>query len=362
MAEEEQSGEKVHEPTQQRLDDARKKGDIAVSKDIAAAAAYLGLLLAIGLAGAGVARSAGETLASVFSRADRLAPRLLDMGGPGLSLKLTAETLLGLSPLFVIPFVLVFIAILAQQAFVVAPEKVLPKLSRISPIAQAKQKFGPTGLAEFVKSASKLIIISLVLFFYMMGEQDRIIGLARLPAAAAPQEVARLTFGLLIRIVVIAMVIAAADYLWQRYDHRRKLRMTHQEMKEEVKRAEGDPQTKSQRRRRAEEIATNKMMHDVPNASVVIVNPTHYAVALRWRRHVDPAPVLVAKGVDEIALRIRRTAEEAGVPVHSDPPTARALEGSVEIGHEIDPRHYEAVAAAIRFAEAMRAKARERGG
>jgi flagellar biosynthetic protein FlhB len=134
--------------------------------------------------------------------------------------------------------------------------------------------------------------------------------------------------------------------------------MSQQEMIEEFRLSEGDPQTKAQRRQRGEEIAANRMLLDVPRSSVVIVNPQHFAVALRWDRGKDAAPVCVAKGVDAVAARIRESAAEAGVPIHRDPPTARALYAATGIGQQIHPDHYRAVAAAIRFAEAMRQKAK----
>ncbi|NCM97925.1 MAG: flagellar biosynthesis protein FlhB, partial [Rhodobacterales bacterium] len=132
------------------------------------------------------------------------------------------------------------------------------------------------------------------------------------------------------------------------------------EMMDENKDSEGDPHTKAARRQRGYDIATNRMLEDVPQADVIVVNPTHYAVALKWDRAARRAPVCVAKGVDEIAARIRERAAAAGVPIHRDPPTARALHASVEIGQEIRPDQYRAVAAAIRFAEAMRKRARQR--
>lgn len=353
------SGEKSHEPTQQRLDEARKKGDVPKSADLSAAAAYFGLLVALGVAGVGAAGSSGAVLAGYLARAETLAPRHLNSGA-GLSFEIALQAIAGFLPLFGLPFLFVLVAIFAQQALVFAPEKLAPRLNRISPLTQAKNKFGPTGLFEFTKSALKLMVISIVLALFLMSETDRIVGLTRAAPKAIPAEMARLAVSLLLQIAVVALVIAVFDVLWQRFDHARKLRMSFQELKEEMKRSEGDPMIKSQRRRR-EEIATNRMMSDVPKAAVVIVNPTHYAVALKWDRRTDGAPVVVAKGVDGVALRIREAAERANVPIHHDPPTARALEAVVEIGAEIEPAHYHAVAAAIRFAEALRAKARERG-
>jgi flagellar biosynthesis protein FlhB len=178
----------------------------------------------------------------------------------------------------------------------------------------------------------------------------------------APGMIARLLAELVIAFLGLALLIAlsvgAVDYLWQRHDHMRKNRMSRKEMMDEMKQSEGDPHMKQQRRQRAYDIATNRMLTDVPKADVVIVNPTHYAVALKWDRSSPGAPICLAKGVDEIAARIRELAAEAGVPVHSDPPAARAIHATVEIGQEIKADHYRAVAAAIRFSEAMRAKAK----
>lgn len=361
MAQDEDGGDKTYEPTPQKLEDARKRGEIAKSQDVSAAAAYLGMLAAAMLAGAAGVAGFGDTMSAAFSRADTFSPRLLAAGGEGLGLGFLLDAITPLAPIFLLPFLFAFISIFAQQAFVFAPEKLVPKLSRISPLSNAKQKFGISGLVNFAKSAVKMLAISAILFFFLLGRTEELVNLARVQPHLAPGYMGSFAIGLLWRIALIAVVIAAIDWIWQRADHMRKNRMTHQEMKEEAKRMEGDPHFKAQRRRRAEEIANNRMMHDVPKADVVIVNPTHYAVALQWKRNVDAAPRVVAKGVDGVALRIRETAEAAKVPIHEDPPTARALEATVQIGEEIQPAQYQAVAAAIRFAEAMRAKARERG-
>ncbi|MEM8698627.1 MAG: flagellar type III secretion system protein FlhB [Pseudomonadota bacterium] len=358
---EEEAAEKSHEPTQQKLDEARKKGDVAKSNDLSAAAAYLGLFVALGLSGAWAAEKSGTVLAAFFSRADTLAPMMLGQGGAGLSFGIMGEALWGMLPIFALPFLAVILAILAQQAFVFAPEKLEPKVSRINPIEGAKNKFGLNGIAEFVKATVKMAIISVILFVYLASETDTLIGLVRATPMAVPPEMMRIALELLAQILIIAAAIAALDYLWQRYSHARKLRMSHQEIKDEAKRSEGDPMMKQQRRQRAESIAQNRMMLEVPKADVIMVNPTHYAVALKWDRQRGTAPVVTAKGVDEIALAIRESAMEAGVPIHSDPAGARAIHGTVEIGQEIDPDHYHAAAAAIRFADAMRRKAKERG-
>ncbi len=162
-------------------------------------------------------------------------------------------------------------------------------------------------------------------------------------------------------VLLIALGVGAIDYLWQHHDHLRKNRMSHKEIRDEHKQQEGDPYLKQERRQRGSQIASQQMMADVPEADVIIVNPSHYAVALKWSRAPGSAPICVAKGVDHIARTIRECAMENGVPIHRDPPTARAIHASTEIGQEIDPDQYRSVAAAIRFAEMMRRKARSFG-
>jgi flagellar biosynthetic protein FlhB len=169
----------------------------------------------------------------------------------------------------------------------------------------------------------------------------------------------RLGLEFLFLVAVVSGAIGIIDALWQHAEHLRKNRMSRKEVMDEHKEAEGDPHMKQQRRQRAQEIAMSQMMADVQEADVVIVNPTHYAVALKWSRKRGTAPECVAKGVDEVAASIRRIAAENGVPVHSDPPTARALHATVGIGEEISEELYAPVAAAIRFAEQMRKRAKE---
>ncbi|KIN74575.1 Flagellar biosynthesis protein FlhB [Sulfitobacter guttiformis KCTC 32187] len=159
-------------------------------------------------------------------------------------------------------------------------------------------------------------------------------------------------------VAVVSGVIGGVDALWQHASHMRKNRMSRKELTDEAKNSEGDPHLKQERRQRALAASQNQMMKDVPSADVIIVNPTHYAVALKWSRLPGEAPICVAKGVDEIAATIRRIGAQAGVPIHSDPPTARALHAAVELGSQIRHDDYAPVAAAIRFAEEMRRRAK----
>lgn len=350
-------GEKSHAPSQRRLDEARRRGEIPVSADLLSAAALAGVLAAGMIFGPEAVDRAGRAGRSLVEGAERLAPALLTapeapMAGVGLALIGPA------TPFFALPVLFVLLAGLLQRAFVLSPEKIRPRLSRISPLAGARQRFGPDGLFNFAKSALKLGVISVILAAYVAAEGEEILSSLRLSPAESAILMLRLMAGFLLLSLLFSVIVGGADYGWQLYRHLVRNRMSRQEVMEEMKDSEGDPQVKGRRRQRGQEIAMNRMLADVAGADVVIVNPTHYAVALKWKRGDRSAPVCLAKGVDEVAARIRERAATHGVPLHRDPPTARALHATVEVGHPVLPEHYRAVAAAIRFAESMRRKAK----
>lgn len=350
--------EKSHEPTQHKLDEARKKGELARSADLNTAASYAGFLLAALAVGAGSIQTVSTAMMVLLGQASDLAALLFEGSAAGPIGGLLGTIGLGLLAWFLIPFFSVLGAVMAQRSLVFAPTKLHPKLSRISPVSNAKNKYGLSGLFEFAKSFAKLFFYSVLLAAYLSFRLPEMAGSLH----AEPLVIGALMAKMLIEFVFVVLVIAAAigvvDYIWQHFDHQRKNRMSHREIKEEHKQKEGDPHMKQERRQRATQIASQQMIAEVPGADVVIVNPTHYAVALKWSRMPGAAPVCIAKGVDHIAHAIRDAAMAHGVPVRSDPPTARAVYAMTQIGDEIDPQHYRAVAAAIRFAEAMRRKAR----
>lgn len=355
----EDEADKEHEASQQKLDQARKEGDIARSVDLQTAAATGGLLLALFSLGAWAVERAGTAGMVVLDQADRLSTLVASGGsGPvaGLILAFAGPPL----ALLLVAPVLVLGLLFATRGIVFAPTKLAPKLSRISPIGTAKQKFGMEGLVEFGKSTAKLGIVSVILYHFLAARLEDILASLYLTPAMSAALMARMTLEFLFIVFLIQLALGGVDYLWQVYRHRQRHRMSRKEMMDEFKESEGDPHLKSARRQRAQEVATNRMLTDVASANVVVVNPTHYAVALKWDRAKGGAPICVAKGVDEIAAKIRERAAEHGVPIHSDPPTARAIHATVEIGQEIRVEQYRAVAAAIRFADAMRKRARRR--
>jgi flagellar biosynthetic protein FlhB len=350
--------DKEHDASPQKLIEARKKGDIPRSAELLVAASTAGFVLALFAFGGWAVTRAGTAGMVLLDQSDRLS-ELLTTAAPapmgGILIAFAGPPL----ALLLLPPVVVLVLLIVTRSFLVTPERIQPKLSRVSPIETAKHKFGPEGLVEFAKSAVKLGLVSAILYAFLAARFEEVMAAVYLTPAMSTALLARLTIDFLLLILIAGLALGAVDYLWQVHLHGQRNRMSRKEMMDEFKESEGDPHFRAARRQRAQEVATNRMLADVARSDVVVVNPTHYAVALRWERGKGGAPVCVAKGVDEIARVIRERAAQHGIPIHSDPPTARALYATVELGQEIRAEHYRAVAAAIRFADAMRRKARK---
>ena len=352
--------EREHEPSQRRLEQARERGDVPRSADLISAAVYGGFLLALIVTGASAVQQAANAGMTLIAQSDRLAPMILKAGRAPTAGLLAAFTLPFL-PLFLLPLVAAVLALAGQRGLIFSPEKLMPKLSRISPFASFGQKFGRDGLFSFIKSLAKMLVVCLLVAVLIQAhENDLVTSLQVAPSQSMVLLMQILTEFLLLALLT-TLIFGGFDYGWQYLQHRRRNRMSRQDMIDEYKESDGDPNMKSQRRQRGREIATNQMLAEVARADVIVVNPTHYAVALKWQRGDKTAPVCLAKGIDDIAARIREKAAEQGIPIHRDPSTARAIYATVEVGQPIRHEHFKAVAAAIRFAEAMRKRARARG-
>lgn len=357
MSDQSDSAEKEFSPTPKKLADARKKGEVPRSADLNTSASYAGLLLVGGTVGGLLLNQLGAILSTLLAEAPPLAQDIFVGGATAQFGVIGASMLTVLAAWFLFPLVLVVLSALVQRSLVFAPEKLQPKISRINPIANAKNKFGRQGLFEFAKSALKLSIFLLVLFAFLYGRNSQILSSIGLAPTQVSALLGSISFEFFALVLMISLLIGVVDFGWQYAEHIRKNRMTRRELMDETKQSEGDPHFKGKRRQRAQELATKQMLSEVPNANVVIVNPTHFATALAWRPTDGRAPICVAKGTDAVAARIRAIALEHNVPIFSDPPTARAIHGMVDVGGEIHPEHYRAVAAAIRFADKMRTRA-----
>ena len=347
MAEGPDPDDKTEDPTQRKLDEAAKRGDVAKSQELPVFLSLAGLALAlILLPSLGTGRTAALDLRAFLMNA-----HLVPEGGAG---ALSAARR-GLSVAFAALAVPVGLAVaaallggLVQHRPLWTVEPLMPKGERLSPLAGVKRILGKQALVQFGKGLAKIGIVGTLAGAVLWGERDRLEGLVGLGpgdlAAAAQSLAAKLLGGIL----ALYAVLTAADVVWQRLSWMRRQRMSRDEVKREMKEQDGNPEIKAKLRQIRAARVRRRMMADVPKATVVLANPTHFAVALRYEAGMA-APVCVAKGVDALALRIRSVAEEHRVPVVVNPPLARALHATVEIDDEIPVEHYKAVAEVIGF-------------
>jgi len=351
MAEEDKS-QKTEEPTSKKRAEARKKGDVASSMEIRSWAILMGATGAImGLS----PWIAGNIKGTIFKFLESgyaipfnfehlrfmMAELLIDLG-------------IILSPFFAILIVVALIASIGQTGFIWAAEKVQPKGSNLSLIKGAQRVFGKRSAVEFIKGILKIVVVSLVAFGLTLPLLDDI---TLIPFQELGEVLGRLkaiAIQLFAGTVAVMTVIALLDFAFQKYTTHQQLKMTKQEVKDENKQAEGDPQIKARIRQLRMERAQQRMMAAVPEADVVITNPTHYAVALKYKMKDMAAPILVAKGMDSLAQRIREVADENDIPIVENPPLARALYAVVELDQEIPDEHYKAVAEIIGYVMRLR--------
>lgn len=352
--------DKQFDPTESKLRKARQEGDVPRSAELQSALMYLGFWLAA-LFAMGWAAPAWTGMAARALGGEPW-PDAEGRAVADLARALAGQTALATLAGVAIMAVPVVLGLVVQRSVVLTPKKLLPDVKRINPVKNAAQKFGKSGLVTFSISLGKALLVGVGGWFLyasllswllnsgVMADLQWVEGLGLILRRAA-----LLALG-------IGAIFAGIDLIWKRREYLKRHRMSRQEMQDEHKENEGDPHLKAARRQKGVDIVLSTMLADVEKADVIIVNPTHYAVALEWKRGSGRAPVCLAKGVDEVARRIRERAHEHRVPIWSDPPCARALHATVEIGQEIKAEHFAPVAAAIRFAEAMRKKAREGWG
>ena len=346
MAEENDSASKTEEPTKQRLDEARRNGDIPKSPDVASFAT---------LASAGAVTVLMGGLA-VRQMADRLLPFIqhpdsIDLSGPG-GQGVARAAAMAAEPMMWVMGATVLAGIagnVMQQGFVWTTGKLAPDASRLSPMKGLQRMFGIDGLANFSKSLLKLIALGLVAWMVVAPRAAALQNLSALNIAAILPLSADVFKALLIAVLVVLGVVALADFLWQRQRFMVRLRMTKEEIKEDTKNSEGDPHVKAKLRQQRMQRSRKRMIQAVPKATVVVMNPTHFAVALRYVQGETAAPVCVAKGVDDLALKIREVAEAHDIAVIEDAPLARALFAAMEVDQVIPREHFEAVAKIVGF-------------
>lgn len=356
MADEQPDKEERSEPASQRkLDEARKKGSVAKSHDLNSAAVLLLGFGVLTVAGGMIAERLGDAVRYVCVNA---ATVTVDRGSIG-GLAGRAMLFLGLTlgPVLAAFMVIGFTANVAQVGLKFSPEALAPKWGRLNPFTGIKKVLiSAHSAVELIKGLVKTIIVGLVAWSVV----DDLIGEAVMLADSDVRDIARFLISATSEVVfktgLAFAVIAAADYGYQKYEFLRNMRMTKQEVKDEFKSTEGDPQIKGRVRTIQRQIAYKRMMADVPKASVVVTNPTHFAVALRYEPGTMSAPKVVAKGADLIALRIREVARQHNVPIVEDKPLARALYKAADVGDDIPEKLFQAVAQILAYIYRLRTK------
>ena len=338
--------ERTEDPTQKRLDDALEKGDVAKSQEVNTWFMIAGATLVFstfsGSLGSGIFTPMRALIANSW---------MIRTDGPGL-LALLQHIEYALIAAVGIPFLFLMIAAVAgnmiQHRLVWSAESLKPKLSKISPGAGFKRVFGKQAVANFLKGLFKLVALGTVMTLVLWPERHRLEAMVRFDPAALMGVTMGLTMHLLGAVVAMLAAVAVADYFFQYRQWYERQKMSLQEMKEEYKQSEGDPHIKGRIRQLRQQRMKKRMMAAVPKASVIITNPTHYSVALAYDRGMA-APVCVAKGADNIALKIREVAKQHDIPIVENVPLARSLYATVDIDEEIPVEHYHAVAEIIGF-------------
>lgn len=347
-AEDEQDdSQRTEEPTQRRLQEAREKGQVAQSREVQNWLMILGVALVIFIFAGQALEGTARLLLPFWERPDAI-PVDAD------SLRRTfAGLAFGLIKVGLLPLLVLIVAAVAgdllQRGFLFTAERLKPDLDRLSPLAGAKRLFSSKAVAELAKNLVKLAVVgavALMVLWPIGTDAARLIGLDQ---AALLDVLRRDSIRLLIALLAVMAIVAALDYLYQYFEYIRRLRMSKRELREELKQAEGDPLIKSRIRQIRMERARRRMMAAVPKADVVVTNPTHYAVALKYELGKMAAPILVAKGADAVALKIREVAEANRVPIVENPPLARGLYAAVDLDEEVPPEHYKAVAEVIGY-------------
>lgn len=338
--------EKTLDPTQKKLDDALERGDVAKSQELSTWFLLGAATLAIFL----FARSGSHDITVLFrgfmSNAGTMA-----VDGPGV-LAIIRSLLLSVAGVVAVPFLLLMVAAAAgnmvQHRLVFSTDPITPKLQKISPLAGFKRIFGKEAWVNFLKGLVKISIVGGVMFFVLWPEKDEMAALLAADVAGLAPYIFTLLVKLLAATLVILAFVALGDFVYQRQTWYERQKMSVQELKEEFKQTEGNPEIKAKIKQLRRQRASKRMMANVPTASVVITNPTHFAVALRYEQGMG-APVCVAKGVDAVAFRIREVATAHDVTIVENPPLARALYATVEVEEEIPGEHYKAVAEVISY-------------
>ena len=347
MAEEQTGQERTEQPTERRLQEARKKGQVPRSRELNTMLSLILASIALLVLGGGISQNIMQISVEGFSISRELAFDANQL--PFQFMYMASQTLLALSPFMAVMLISVFAGPLMMGGWSFSLETISFKLEKLNPIKGLARIFSLKGLVELVKALAKFLLLlgAAILIFFSIDQQ--LLSLASMNPKAAGVEAVTVLVQVLLILSATTILIVALDVPFELWNHQKQLRMTKQEVKDEMKETDGNPQVKQRIRTMQRQLAEGRMMEDVKTADVVITNPTHFAVALQYLDRPGSAPRLVAKGKDLTALRIRSIATEHNIPLFEAPPLARALYRSTEIGHEIPHVLYMAVARVLAY-------------
>lgn len=360
FAKEGMGGEKTEPATQKKLNDARKEGQVAKSKEISNGLGLLALFLALKLLVGQIGTQLLEVFPNVYDRIPDIATywegSMPQADTRAVFSMMLLETLIIIAPILIIGFIVAFFSDLFQVKWRPTSKPLRPKFSKLNPIKGFSKIFSPKSLVELIKSIAKIVLIGYICYNYLKGKEMLLLNLYDMGLMQAINLAAEIMVDLGIRIAIVYMIIAFADFAYQKVKFKNDMKMTKQEVKEEYKQQEGDPQVKGKIRQKMQEASRRRMMQNLPQADVVITNPTHYAVAIKYDPETAAAPVVIAKGEDFMAARIKEAAKENNIEIVENKPLARMLYANVEIGEMIPPELYQAVADVLAFVYHLKGK------
>lgn len=355
-----QGGEKTEPATEKKLSDARKEGQVAKSREIANGLGLLALFVVLRVWVGIMGQQFLDVFANIYGRISETV--IFWRGGmPGNDIYLVfreilIQVVIITGPLAIVGVIVAFVSDVVQVGWKPTSKPMQPKFSKMNPISGFKKIISLNSLVELIKSIAKIGLIVYICYNYLQDKWTLLFLLYDMPLLQALQLVATTVTDLGIRVAAVYMIIAAADFIYQKVKFARDMRMTKQEIKDEYKQQEGDPQIKGKIRQRMREASQRRMMQDLPKADVVITNPTHYAVAIKYDPEVADAPIVLAKGEDYMAAKIKEVAKEHKIEIVENKPLARMLYANVEIGQAVPPELYQAVAEVLAFVYHLQGK------
>ena len=358
FAKEGNGGEKTEPATSKKLQDARNEGQVAKSQELNHALGLIALFLTLKI----FISYIGENLFYTFAANYNKIPDIIDESIGGMSVHLATAVisngmltiLKGVAPVFIIGYTVALLSNILQVKWKVTTKPMKPKFSKLNPLNGFKRIFSKDSLFELLKSIAKIGLIIYVAYTAIRDHQDELFLLYDIPLMQVILLVGSIVIDAGLKISLVYLIVGIADWFYQKHKFKEDMKMTKQEVKDEYKNTEGNPEIKGRQRSKMREASQSRMMQDLPNADVVITNPTHYAVAIRYDASQYSAPIVVAKGEDYLAMKIREAAKEHQIEIVENKPLARMLYANVDVGEEVPPELYQAVAEVLAFVYNLR--------